>query len=489
MVRTSAPLATTTRDRADILIEEYTCVDSHDTLPFGKFRPRTKTLSWRVQVPGLEQELDVRVRVHAAGLVFGPEVNVTVGNSQLFPLDKTRQRYQLGEDFEHSWTVYATLRDLSEPYKESFYEVKPDASLDTWYPATLTSQRGDGTFEAWVTMPNVVGIPRPYFFPAVCICDIREARTKKPLQIDQKTLVLRVPSDDPMTASLTVEGDKPEVAALARWTPFASDAVTVSPSLQLNVSKYRTHISSSVGHSVLSHFLSGEVRNVSQEDRRLRKSWTIEVGPGILHTIEIKRDHWPSNVVTLKVDGKVMVRSSTENIGCSNDAWHCDFQLVGERHLMFDMNEVTRFGNTLDSRNTVQVPLPFSHSCCVFVRRDNLKFDIPSAILTIDGKEFTELPFTKNLPSEAPLVDISWEVFKLRYGLDIPHKVRFDASIQDVNPLQGTWHAAVAVGDAITAPLAKAVLGDTFTQFYAKGKCDVAAIRPNLHRHSTQCEA
>lgn len=323
-------------------------------------------------------------------------------------------------------------------------------------------------------MPDTYGIPREFSFPAVHHTSIRTAHTKEPLHLCQRALVLYVPHADPLNTSLLLDGQA--IQAFARWTPTARGAIAERPSISIQVSRDRTQVSSEAGHSALTRFLSGEVRSVFQGDGRRVKTWTIEVLPGVEHVIVLERERWPGRLVWLSIDGKVLVEASAENLGCQTcaDDWYCEFTFVGQKTLDFEVNEVSRFRNTLDSRSVVQVPVPTLHNCSINVQRSlrdpRRVFDIPSAILTVDGQPFAELP-PKEQPFFEPSLAMASEVLKAQYDIDIPQKVNFDAGVKEVSPLQSAWHAAAAVGDTVTTPLAWALTGDTFGKLFAKNTC------------------
>merc|ERR1712106_708162 len=93
--------------------------------------------------------------------------------------------------------------------------------------------------------------------------------------------------------------------------------------IAVKVSKDRSTLTASAGHQVISHFVSGEVQAKNSEVERLRHSWTIQVGPFAEHTIEIAKRYTLGKIVTLLVDGEVLVEASSADIGCVGGLWQC----------------------------------------------------------------------------------------------------------------------------------------------------------------------
>jgi hypothetical protein len=148
-------------------------------------------------------------------------------------------------------------------------------------------------------------------------------------------------------------------------------------------------VTANVGHSVLDHFVSGEVRSVKSDLERLRHSWTFQLGPFAQHTVEVTKKHTLGKVVTLLVDGTVMVEASAVEMGCQSTEWHCDFRFIGERVIDFEVFKTNKEGTSLDATDHVKERRRYVHECSVDIPND---WDFRNARLCIDGLLFTELP-------------------------------------------------------------------------------------------------
>jgi hypothetical protein len=163
-------------------------------------------------------------------------------------------------------------------------------------------------------------------YPAVRAADIREAVTGREFQVPQRTLALEVPVKDPTHAILCVDGHDLITHYFARATPPPS----VGPKMiNVEVSKDRENAEVDVGHSVLEHYLSNEVRAVTHTAEKRKCSWTLQVGPFAEHTIQIE-SKITSRIITLTVDGVKLVEASAEDLDCPGDHWECKFRFVGE---------------------------------------------------------------------------------------------------------------------------------------------------------------
>merc|ERR1712176_1431606 len=97
------------------------------------------------------------------------------------------------EDFFYQWPLRATIRGLSE---WNFFEMRLSEMSDVWFPATVTCQREDGSFEAVMQESNQYGEVREIKYPAVHRNNLREASTGKPLVVPEDVLILEVPKQD-----------------------------------------------------------------------------------------------------------------------------------------------------------------------------------------------------------------------------------------------------------------------------------------------------
>jgi hypothetical protein len=250
--------------------------------------------------------------------------------------------------------------------------------------------------------------------------DIREAATGRDFQVPQRTLTLEVPAKDPTHATLCVDGHDLITHHFARATPPPS---TGPKTISIEVSKDRDSAEVDVGHSVLEHYLSNEVRAVTQTAEKRTRSWTIQVGPFAEHTIQVE-SKLTSRIITLTVDGKKLVEASAEDIDCTGDHWECKFRFVGESCLNFSVPETNADGCVLDSRAVVERRSRYVRECHLILSDES---NLTLAELFVDGVDFRQLPLKRAQRAEERL-QISTQAFQLTYGVTVPYKVNEQAS-------------------------------------------------------------
>lgn len=174
-----------------------------------------------------------------------------------------------------------------------------------------------------------------------------------------------------------------------------------------------------MGHRVLSHFVSGEVQAVKCDVERLRHSWTVQIGPFAEHTVQITKRHTVGKIVTLLVDGEVLVESSAADICCQGKEWHCKFRFVGERVLDFEVYKTNADGAPIDETDHVKERRKYVHECSVVIPND---WDLTTAQFFIDGAPFNELPM-KPEHHEEPNLKVGPLAMLHSYGITTPYKV------------------------------------------------------------------
>jgi len=192
----------------------------------------------------------------------------------------------------------------------------------------------------------------------------------------------------------------------------------------LKVSKDRSAVSVSAGHGVLEHFVSGEVQAKNSEVERLRHSWTIQVGPFAEHTIEIAKRYTLGKIVTLLVDGEVLVEASAADIGCVGGLWQCKFRLIGERVLDFELYKTNADGGVLNETGHVKERRRYVQECHVTIPNDR---DFSAARLFIDTVPFTELPMEAQRYEEPDLTTTPLALLHT-YGIATPYMVDRNAA-------------------------------------------------------------
>merc|ERR1711904_131741 len=130
-------------------------------------------------------------------------------------------------------------------------------------------------------------------------------------------------------------------------------------------------------------------------------------------------------IVTLLVDGTVLVEAAAADIGCASqsDEWHCSFKFIGERILDFEVFKTNKDGSPLDETAHVIERRKYVHECAI--RIPNM-WDVSTAMLTIDGKSFSELPVKPISYKEEPL-SMEPRALLHSYGITAPYKVDMNA--------------------------------------------------------------
>jgi len=183
-------------------------------------------------------------------------------------------------------------------------------------------------------------------------------------------------------------------------------------------------VTANVGHSVVSHFASGEVRAVTSEGQRLMRSWTIQLGPLVEHTIKVIKHHTLSKVVTLMVDDEVFIEASAADIDCVGNEWKCTFRFTGERVLDFEVFKTNKDGVALNETGHVLEKRKYYHECAVVIPND---WDFRFAQFFVDGTYFLELPIKSPQRSE-PNLAMDPRALKIIYGIATPYQVDHTAS-------------------------------------------------------------
>jgi hypothetical protein len=368
---------------------------------------------WKVQA-GLEGSLlDIRVQVDMANS-DRPGVRVTSGKEVLYavqPGDYAND--DMLEDIVFQWPFRREVQDIK---KDGVYEVSLFGGKGgrQWFPAKIMSQRPDGLLEVVARMPNSTGDEQEVNLPAVRADDLREMEKQRPLSLELDCLVLEVPRAHPRGAKLRVDGAGPATHQLA-WK-------SLPPAVAFQVSKDRKHVTANVGHSELSHYVSGQVRGGGgHAHARNERSWTIHVGT-TQHIITLTRKSLNSKILALSIDGSPFVEASALDLDCIDGAWNCNFKLRGERVLNFEVFETSRQGQPLDSKNHVLEKTKYEHLCAVRLACNR---DLCAAELTVNGVPHRRLPPVRRQHAEKNL-DMQHEALQIQYGITAPHYINQD---------------------------------------------------------------
>jgi hypothetical protein len=207
-----------------------------------------------------------------------------------------------------------------------------------------------------------------------------------------------VPKQDPLRAVLSLANGELVTHHFGRSSP-ALDVPEQKSEIALKVSQDRKALTTIASHQVLAHFVSGEVQAKTCEVDRLRHSWTVQAGPFAEHKVEVMKRHTIGKIVTLLVDGKVLVEASAVDIGCAGEEWHCKFRLIGERVLDFEVYKTNTTGGVLDEIGHVKERRKYVHECYVTIPND---WDFSSARLFVDNVPFTELAIWRHSAMKSP---------------------------------------------------------------------------------------
>lgn len=279
--------------------------------------------------------IDIKLHVQEHKL-HSNEVEIQCNGQPIFHGAGSHAKAKMTEDFRYQWPFRGAIQGINE---RNLFEVRPAhssyTSCERWFPAVITGQRDDGLFEVSAQEPDGSGRITEVKYPAVHKDNLREVGSWKPLAVPEQNLTLAVPKQFPLRAELLVDGEV-VTHLFGRPSPPVG-ATQVKPEIALKVSKDRSAVTANVGHQVLSHFVSGEVQAKTSEVERLRHSWTVQLGPFAEHTVTIVKKHTLGKIITLLVDGEVLVESSAADIHFQGDEWQCKFRFIGERVLDFEV--------------------------------------------------------------------------------------------------------------------------------------------------------
>jgi len=282
----------------------------------------------------------------------------------------------------------------------------------------ITCHREDGFFEVTAQETGPGGIVTNVMYPAVHKDNLREAISQKPLTVPENCLMLEVPKQDPLHAVLSLANGELVTHHFGRPSP-PRVASHKSAEIAVKVSKDRSTLIASACHQVISHFVSGEVQAKTSEVERLRHSWTIQVGPFAEHKVEIMKKHTLGKIITLLVDGEVLVESTGAEIGCEGNEWQCTFRFIGERVVDFEVYKTNADGGVLDETGHVKDIRRYVHECCVTVSNE---WDFSTARFFVDSLPFAGLPIEAQRYDE-PNLSMSPLALQHSYGITTPFLV------------------------------------------------------------------
>jgi len=409
------------------MVLQYTC---RDQSVITTLSTSCQESNWKIAVGGGSHVIDLKLIVDTH-LVGKPSVGVVCNGKHIFP-HSDNDRAKLKEDLKWQCPFRGTIVGIGE---RNCFEFKPEhGDGDLWYAATVLGQREDGLFKVAVSMPAGEGGLRVVEFPAVKEELLREAEgQKRPVKTPLRSLILQVPMADPKSSTLSVDGSTLMTHFFSRPTPAPSkeqggSSLTglLTPTRTLfRVSRDGSQVTSELGHDQLSHFLSGQVKQIAQDASKDRRTWRLQIGPFATHEIELERKYRFNKTISLTVDGELLVESTAEDLESPEGIWQCNFRFSGEKFVDWEVFEKSPSGQTLRTQAVVSDKRPYSHECVVsFPVEEALasQMDLSVATLVIDGIEYLELPKGLQAVEEEGLT-LDVQALKGSYSLSVPTKV------------------------------------------------------------------
>lgn len=426
------------RKAVDFMVLQFS---AHDDSMLNTLGKHNKECRWKIQASLESPLLDIVVAIDKS-LVGKPQVNITCDTEQVFPPRDSNSKHQvLREDFEMKWPFRGSAKGINE---KNWFEIRPATNnVEQWFPATITKQRDDGRFEALVEMPNGTGGVNQVKFDALKKEDIREASSKKPLNLPERFFVLMVPMENPLLAEIKIDGTELVTHYFARPTPVPRQTHCRSK-ITCKVDKDRRKVNADIGHVALSRFLSMEPRAVKSEPGTLRHAWTVQIGPWAQHRIEIEKRHKRSKAVTITVDGEVLVEATADDIECSGEdgSFDCRFSFRGQRCIDYEVHETNKDGEPLSTKATVSQKQKFTVDVVVTMPDDK---NLHTTELFLDGVNFKALtPVADEHTEENLSIDV--QAMQMSFGLNVPFKVNKDAPSGLLSMTAKAQDAAGSVG-------------------------------------------
>mmetsp|Transcript_43260 Transcript_43260/g.67511 ORF Transcript_43260/g.67511 Transcript_43260/m.67511 type:complete len:531 (+) Transcript_43260:71-1663(+) len=393
----------------DVFVSQFT---SHDSTMGSVIGRNSKEVMWKVIYDRDAKPLDIKMHVQEHKLHYHDVGIECDGQSLLAGAGSSVAKVK--EDFSYKWPFRGNVFGVNEV---NFFEMRPaHLAGDTWYPATITKANVNGTFQADVMEPDGPGALRKVPYPAVDRENLREAGTRRPLEVPTNSLSLFVPMKDPIHATLSLENGSLVTHNFGRLSPAPTGE---KRQLNFTVARDRSSVKANVGHAELAHFCSGQVRTVKNDVQRLSRLWSFQLGPFGLHTVEVSKRYTAGSVMTLSVDGEVFVEATAAEIGCKGEDWKCEFTFFGERCLNFEVYKTNKDGQPTNETGTVIERRRYTHKCIVIIPD---KMDFRTANLFIDNRLYHDHEPAPPKHDE-PNVEMSPHALQSTYSIVVPYKV------------------------------------------------------------------
>jgi len=384
----------------DIMVSRFT---SHDPTVGTAVARNCKEKRWKVTFNPDADPIDILLHVHSHKLNASAVSIESNGQAVLHGAGPNRKA-EMTEDLCYEWPIHETS-DRSNVISIDDVGAHPkrlctEAPMDSQY-SIRSSIRSNNS--------SLVAVPANHPTMRATSSGHRVSWASLP---DISSLKLHVPKQDPSRAVLSMDG---ETVSFGKPSPPHLDNED-KPKIRLQLSKDRSIVQANVGHSILSHFMSGEVRADTSRLGKLMRSWTVELGPFANHTITVSKNYTFGKIITLVVDGEVFVESNSADLGFNGDGWECHFSFIGERLLDFESFHTDKAGGALNETSHREERRKYVHKCCVAVPKD---FNFGTARFFVDGIDFDLLPVMADSRPQLPLAVIP-ETLQEVYGITVP---------------------------------------------------------------------
>lgn len=416
-----------------------------------KIGKEDKRYTWVITVQGKFYEI---VATHNKAVLSSVRHTVTVSGpvdkredldgagaapETVYPKDHSRQG-KLTSDFEYPIIFSDKLKSLNVP---RFYEFRrARAGPELWYLGTLKKELplADGdefpTFEASVLMPNSDGLLQEVQKKGVAMRDIREAKTKAPLQVQKRAIWLKLSHEDPMRClqlSLDQKEDlTKQFIASSPANPKDTDKITIT------VDKHRHNCSCDRGHYYFKRFMSNDCFKF-MDDKPPKETWrtaywSFRVGPKTTHKVLVHRERVANNdhLIQVFVDEKEIFSGSEIDAAPQNEEsvpglFTINFMLVGKTELLFKVFPTNSEGVVVAGKEqqTKPQPRPYELKC----RIEASSAHIDGALLFINDKEWNNLqPVDMTDDGKEPEWHTTLLELQHQYQLNVPFHVDERAS-------------------------------------------------------------